>query len=142
MSRVFSDGPENLITSPVSSATVGLHNRSKVLVIITRMMFNVRDDFRTSLSCSADAVPSPGYEWLQELPGGGEVRRRSNTATLEIEDAWYADQGLYRCVLSCTGVQCITGLFCKGAWRAITSATSGGRRRARPSHWTSLGLRR
>lgn len=68
-----------------------------------RMRFSFRDIFRTSLSCSAEAVPSPGYEWLQELPGG-EVRRRSNTAILEIEDAWYADQGLYRCV-QCTGVQ-------------------------------------
>ena len=37
---VFSDGPENLITSPVSAATVGLHNRSTVLFIITRMIFS------------------------------------------------------------------------------------------------------
>ena len=71
-----------------------------------RMRLSI-DYYRTSLSCSADAVPSPGYEWLQELPGSGEIRRRSNTAILEIEDTWYADQGLYRCVMCSTGVQCV-----------------------------------
>jgi len=54
----------------------------------------------TKLTCSADAVPSPGYEWLQEIPGTGEVRRRSNSAELILQDVWYADQGVYRCVAS------------------------------------------
>ena len=46
-------------------------------------------------------MPSAGYEWLQEV-AGGEVRRRATTPGLDIEDAWYADQGLYRCVASNT----------------------------------------
>ena len=32
--------------------------------------------------------------------GTGEVRRRSNTDTLEMGDVWYTDQGVYRCVAS------------------------------------------
>ena len=70
-----------MLTSPVSSATVMVHNKTK-------------------LTCSADAVPSPAYEWLQEIPGTGEIRRRSNSADLVLEDVWYADQGVYRCVAS------------------------------------------
>ena len=32
--------------------------------------------------------------------GTGEVRRRSNSDTLEMSDVWYTDQGVYRCVAS------------------------------------------
>ena len=56
----------------------------------------------TRLSCSASAVPAPSYQWLQEVPGTGEVRRRASSQTLEIMDVWYADQGTYRCVASNT----------------------------------------
>ena len=56
----------------------------------------------TSLYCSAEAVPPPSYQWLQEVPGTGEVRRRANTPTLQIMDVWYADQGTYRCVATNT----------------------------------------
>ena len=76
---LFSDGPENLLTSPLTEESVTVHNK-------------------TILNCSANAVPAPAYEWLQEIPGSQEVRRRSNTGILEIDDVWYADQGSYRCV--------------------------------------------
>ena len=56
----------------------------------------------TSLYCSAEAVPPPSYQWLQEVAGTGEVRRRANTPTLQILDVWYADQGTYRCVATNT----------------------------------------
>ena len=64
---IFSDGPENLQTTPVSSESVEVHNK-------------------TRLTCLAEAVPPPSYQWLQEVPGTGEVRRRGNTPTLEIMD--------------------------------------------------------
>ena len=80
---IFSDGPENLQTTPVSSESVEVHNK-------------------TRLTCLAEAVPPPSYQWLQEVPGTGEVRRRGNTPTLEIMDVWYADQGSYRCVATNT----------------------------------------
>ena len=79
MPSLFSDGPENLLTSPLTEESVTVHNK-------------------TILNCSANAVPAPAYEWLQEIPGSQEVRRRSNTGILEIDDVWYADQGSYRCV--------------------------------------------
>ena len=78
---LFPDGPERLQTTPVSEVRAGLHNT-------------------TSLYCSAEAVPPPSYQWLQEVPGTGEVRRRASTPTLQIMDVWYADQGTYRCVAS------------------------------------------
>ena len=80
---IFPDGPERLQTTPVSEVRAELHNT-------------------TSLYCSAEAVPPPSYQWLQEVPGSGEVRRRANTPTLQIMDVWYADQGTYRCVASNT----------------------------------------
>ena len=49
---MFVDGPEKLITSPVSEQRVKVHNS-------------------TVLTCSADARPGAGYEWLQEIPGTG-----------------------------------------------------------------------
>ena len=49
---MFVDGPESLITSPVSEQRVKVHNS-------------------TVLTCSADARPGAGYEWLQEIPGTG-----------------------------------------------------------------------
>ena len=57
---------------------------------------------KTTLTCSAEAVPPPSFQWLQEVPGTGEVRRRASSPTLEILDVWYADQGRYRCVASNT----------------------------------------
>lgn len=80
---IFPDGPERLQTTPVSEDRAVLHNT-------------------TSLYCSAEAVPPPSYQWLQEVPGTGEVRRRANTPTLEIMDVWYDDQGTYRCVATNT----------------------------------------
>ena len=79
MVSLLSDGPENLLTSPLTEEKVIVHNK-------------------TILNCTANAVPAPAYEWLQEIPGSQEVRRRSNTGVLEIDDVWYADQGKYRCV--------------------------------------------
>ena len=69
------------MTSPSSGATVTVHNK-------------------TILKCSAEAVPEPSYTWLQEIPGTGEVRKRSYSSELVIDDVWYADQGQYRCVAS------------------------------------------
>ena len=80
---IFPVGPERLQTTPVSEVRAELHNT-------------------TSLYCSAEAVPPPSYQWLQEVPGSGEVRRRAATPTLQIMDVWYADQGTYRCVASNT----------------------------------------
>lgn len=84
-------------------------------------------------------MPSPGYEWLQELPGGGEVRRRSNTATLEIEDAWYADQGLYRCVLCCTGEHCTVNNWFV-FYRCVASNNIGNKRREAQSEAITLDI--
>ena len=46
-----SDGPMSLVTSPLAEQSAVLHTS-------------------TSLSCSAEAVPSPEYEWLQETEAG------------------------------------------------------------------------
>ena len=81
-------------------------------------------------------MPSPGYEWLQELPGG-EVRRRSNTATLEIEDAWYADQGLYRCV-QCTVYSAVRNRFV--LYRCVASNNIGNNRREAQSEAITLDI--
>ena len=66
----YSDGPMSVVTSPVAEQSAELHTS-------------------TSLTCSAQAVPSPEYEWLQE------------TETGEVSTALYCTV-LYCTVLYCT----------------------------------------
>ena len=54
---------------------------------------------KTVLSCTAEGNPEPEYEWLQQL-SSGQVRKRSYTADLVIEDVGYEDQGEYTCMAS------------------------------------------
>jgi len=72
--------PFNLRTDPLLEASVLVNNK-------------------TVLSCKAEANPEPTYEWLQQL-ASGQVRRRSKTAHLLIEDVRYEDQGEYSCMAS------------------------------------------
>jgi len=54
---------------------------------------------KTVLSCKAEGNPEPVYEWLQQLHNG-QVRKRSYTSDLAIEDVGYEDQGEYSCMAS------------------------------------------
>ena len=72
------DAPTILSTDPVSEKSVMVHNK-------------------TVLTCKAEGNPEVSYEWLQQL-SSGQVRKRSHTADLVIEDVGYEDQGEYICM--------------------------------------------
>ena len=80
MNNVFPDGPIIVSTHPVLERSVLVHNH-------------------TVLTCEAEGNPAVSYEWLQQLPSG-QVRKRSHTADLVIEDVGYGDQGEYICMAS------------------------------------------
>jgi len=72
--------PIILRTEPLSEKSVMVHNK-------------------TVLTCTAEGNPEPKYEWLQQLPSG-QVRKRSYSTNLVIEDVSYKDQGEYMCMAS------------------------------------------
>jgi hypothetical protein len=74
------DAPIHVHTDPLVEKSVIVHNQ-------------------TILTCKAEGNPEVSYEWLQQPPSG-QIRKRSHTADLTIQDVGYEDQGEYICVAS------------------------------------------
>ncbi|XP_073478661.1 limbic system-associated membrane protein-like [Aquarana catesbeiana] len=80
------------VTKPV---TVSVEYEPKILSIVVQPSMPVLEGANITLTCDADAIPTPTYSWHPQTP---HVTFLNNNRTIQIKEVTSAHEGFYICI--------------------------------------------